>query len=123
MRFQSGLTIKVLKVTYHCGLVQNFQQLLFVFLYVWMMKMNAVFFVLLTFSSMVINERWQRISLRIIVAIIGGFTVLLRACCSRKLETLFKEIGITSKFHVKSLIGLVKLAEISLLPLQGWGSM
>ena len=28
MRFQSGSTIKVLKVTYHCGLVQNFQQLL-----------------------------------------------------------------------------------------------
>ena len=44
MRFQSGSTIKVLKVTYHCGLVQNFQLLLFVFLYVWMMKMSTVFF-------------------------------------------------------------------------------
>ena len=85
--------------------------------------MNTVLFVLLTFSSMVLNERWQRISLRIIVATIGGFTVHLRAFCSRKLETLFKEIGIMWKFHVKSLVGLVILAEISLLPLQGWGSM
>ena len=84
---------------------------------------DTVIFVLSTFSSMVISDCSGKDSLIIWSVVICGFMVYLIANYSRNFETCFKVIRILLKFHVKSLIGLVKLAEKMLLSLQGWASM
>ena len=72
---------------------------------------------------MVISDCSGKDSLIIWSVVICGFMVYVIANCSRNFETCFKVIRILLMFHVKSLIGLVKLAEKMLRSLQGWASM